>query len=506
MTMHTEAQPRLTPVSPAALSTLRPALLSWISIVILFAAAVALRHVLAANTDVSWLLTAGERVLDGQRLYVDVIETNPPMAVLVYMPGIVVARALGLPVEIVVDSLMFAAIFISIAIVARILRRSSLPGANSWLLTPLAFAALAILPMQALGQREHIAVVELLPLLAVFALRMNKEAPSPWMVIVAGLGAGLAVSFKPQFAVAIVCAVVCVAIHLRSWKAVFAPENLIAAAVAVLYTASVVVFYPEFFTVIGPLVRDVYIAVGQPIPVLLAKPALPIWGAAILATVVLKRHEKIDAACLLLLATSLGFAAVFLLQRKGWPYHSYPMIALAMLAFGHALVSNLPRTAIDRVLRVGAIALFAVLFVQSMLWFNFAFDARPLQAAVARLGPHPKILAITAEPGLGHPLVRALDGVWVSRQQGLWVDAYLKYMRKHGVIGPQADPVLDAYADRERAMLIEDIKRIRPSVILVDDLTGDGSEWLRSHPEVSGLLSDYQPVETINSIGILKAR
>ena len=37
-------------------------------------------------------------------------------------------------------------------------------------------------------------------------------------------------------------------------------------------------------------------------------------------------------------------------------------------------------------------------------------------------------------------------------------------------------------------------------------LTGDWSEWLRSHPDVSGLLSDYQPVETINGIGILKPR
>ena len=350
MTMHSEAQPRLThrPASPAALPVLLPTLLPWLSIVILFAAAVALRHVLAANTDVSWLLTVGERVLDGQRLYVDVIETNPPMAVLVYMPGIVIARALGLPVEIVTDGLMFAAIFISLAIVARILKHSSVPGADNWLLAPLAFAVFAILPMQAFGQREHIAVVELLPLLAVFALRMNEEAPSSWMVVMSGLGAGLAVSFKPQFAIAIVCAVASFAIYLRSWRVVFAPESLIAAAVAVLYAASVVAFYPEFFSVMGPLIRDVYIRVGLSFPALLEKPALPIWGAAILVTIVLKRHGKIDPACLLLLASSLGFAVVFLLQRKGWPYHSYPMIALALLALGHALVSNTPRTAIDR--------------------------------------------------------------------------------------------------------------------------------------------------------------
>jgi hypothetical protein len=505
MTMHIEAGPRLThrQVGPVT----APALLPWISIVILFAVAIILRHVLAANTDVSWLLTVGERVLGGQRLYVDVFETNPPMAVMVYIPGIVIARVLGLPVEAVTDSLMFAAIFVSLAIAARILKNSSaLERAQSWLLAPLAFAVLAILPMQAFGQREHIAIVELLPLLAVFAVRMKGEMPSIWMAVLAGCGAGLAVSFKPHFAIAIFCAIGCLAIYLRSWKAVFAPEILIAAAIALLYAASVIAFFPEFFTIVSPVVRDVYIPVGLSFPALLEKPALPIWGAAIFVTMVLKRHDRIDAACLLLLTTSLGFAAVFFLQRKGWPYHSYPMIALGLLALGHALVSNAPRTALDRAFRAGAIALFAILFARSMLWFDVAFDAQPLQAAVARLGSHPRILAITAEPGLGHPLVRALNGTWVSRQQGLWVEAYLEYMRQHAIIGPQADPALDGYAARERAMLIEDIHRIRPSVVLVDNLTGDGSAWLRSHPEVSRLLSDYQLAETINGIDILKAR
>ncbi len=482
-----------------------PALLSWSSIVILFIAAVVLRHFLAANTDVSWLLTVGERVLDGQRLYIDVVETNPPMAVLVYIPGIAIARGLGLPIEVVTDSLMFAAIFVSLAIVARVLRNTSaLDGGQSRLLAPLAFVVLGILPMQTFGQREHIAIVALLPLLAVFAVRMKAEAPSTSMAVVAGCGAGVALAFKPHFAVGMLCAFGCLAIHSRSWKVAFAPENLAAAAIALLYAASIIAFFPEFFTTIGPLVRDVYIPVGLPFQALLEKPALPIWGVALLATIVLKRHNQIDAACLLLLTTSLGFAAVFVLQRKGWPYHSYPMISLAMLALGYALASNTPRTVLDRACRAGAIVVFAILFAQSMLWFDAAFDARPLQAAVARLGPKPSILAITAEPGLGHPLVRSLNGNWVSRQQGLWVEAYLEYMRQHDMIGPQANPALDLYAARERAMLIEDINRVQPSVILVDNLTGHWSAWLESHPDVSRLLRDYQLAETVNDIDILR--
>ena len=34
---------------------------------------------------------------------------------------------------------------------------------------------------------------------------------------------------------------------------------------------------------------------------------------------------------------SIGFAVSFFLQRRGWAYHSYPMVALALLAMGYAL-------------------------------------------------------------------------------------------------------------------------------------------------------------------------
>ena len=71
-------------------------LLPWLGVAALFVASMAMRHVVAANTDVSWLLIAGERWLDGQRLYSDIVETNPPMAILIYVPGILIARALGI--------------------------------------------------------------------------------------------------------------------------------------------------------------------------------------------------------------------------------------------------------------------------------------------------------------------------------------------------------------------------------------------------------------------------
>ena len=94
-----------------------------------------------------------------------------------------------------------------------------------------------------------------------------------------------------------------------------------------------------------PLLRDVY-TIGLPLARMLEKPVVPLWGIALIGAVLLKRGKAFDAADALLLAASLGFGLVYFLQRKGWPYHSYPMMAFALLAFGCAMTSSNDRTAL----------------------------------------------------------------------------------------------------------------------------------------------------------------
>jgi hypothetical protein len=490
----------------AARGVWRTSLLPWLAIVALFIAAMAMRHVVAANTDVSWLLIAGERWLDGQRLYSEILETNPPMAVLVYIPGILIARSLGISAEIVVDGLLFAAIAVSLAITARVLRNSSALAANQrGPFAVLAVAVLAILPVQVFGQREHIAVIELLPALAVLALRMKREAPPTWAIAVAGLGLGLALSFKPHFAIAVLCCLGVAALHLKSWRIFFVPENFIAAAIIGCYGLCIVLFFPEYFTVIAPLVRDVY-TIGIPLAWMLEKPVVPLWGIALIGTMLLVRGKAFDSAHLLLIAASIGFGLVYFLQRKGWPYHSYPMMVFALLAFGCAMTPGDDRAALGRARLAGAASVLAGLFVLSMVWFNHALDARPLQAAVARLGQHPTILAISGNAGIGHPLTRAVGGVWASRQQGLLVAGYDRYLRETGSPDQQTLAMLYGYTAREREWLIADFRMYRPTVVLVDNLTDDWGSWMRASPELVELLKGYRLSETVMGVDIYVRR
>src|SRR5260221_14444665 len=116
--------------NPADRGKLSP--LAWVLIALIFAVAIRLRQIVPLNTDVSWLLTIGERVLDGQRLYVDIVEINPPMAVFAYLPGIAVARALGLDPGNITDGLILTLAAASLLATSRILRLSSMLDNVRW--------------------------------------------------------------------------------------------------------------------------------------------------------------------------------------------------------------------------------------------------------------------------------------------------------------------------------------------------------------------------------------
>lgn len=477
----------------------------WGSMALLavLAAAIAMRHVVAANTDVSWLLIAGERWLDGQRLYSDIIETNPPMAVLVYVPAILIARALEISAEIVVDGLVFLAIALSLLITALILRTSSaLTPSQRWPLAIVAFAVLALLPAQTFGQREQIATIELMPALALLALRVQREAPERWSIAVAGLGIGLALAFKPHFALAVLASAIVAALYLKSWRIIVAAEHIIAAVIVIVYGACTVAFFPDYVTVIVPLVRDVY-TVSLPFSVIFARPVVPLWAITFIATLMLKRDKEVDGTLAIILAASCGLAIAYLVQRKGFPYHAYPMMALILLGLGYAVTSRDGMVVTSRSWRASCTVGWLALFGSAMIWFNQALDARVLQQAVARLGlQHPSIIAISGNAGFAHPLTRAVGGVWASREQMLLVASRDNYLRETGPADQPILAVLAPYAHRERQWLIDDIRNHKPAILLVDKASDDWEGWLRASPELAALLHDYTRVDTVMGVDI----
>jgi hypothetical protein len=93
-----------------------------------------------------------------------------------------------------------------------------------------------------------------------------------------------------------------------------------------------------------------------------------------------------------------------------------------------------------------------------------------------------------SEPGIGHPLTRNLDGLWVSRQQGLWIRQFVALLRRGGAVNPQTNARFDVYLARERAGLIEDFQKQPPDIILLDSFSGD---WAHGPPPIH----NYRPCQ-----------
>jgi hypothetical protein len=484
-----------------------PSRLSWLLIGLVFVVAIMLRQVVPLNTDVSWLLIVGERMLDGQRLYADIVEINPPMAAFAYLPGIAFSRVLGVDPRPVMDTIILMLAAASLASTRQILKRGSMFHDVGW--GPLAIwaaAVLTIMPMQIFGQREHIATIVFLPAIAVYALRCNRELPPLWAILIAGIGASITLMFKPFFAAAVTLCIVTTALRSSSWRTLFAPENLIAGGLLSIYSVCAYKFYPEYFTVIYPLVRDTYLSWSMPASVVLINSAMILWLCSIISIFFLRRERGLDAVLLVTLVASLGFAIAFILQRRGWAYHSYPMVAFGMLAVGYAVASDAVTTSsAPRRFNLAAMFLLAASFASGCVWFDATVRIGPLEEAVASLGrPRPKILMLSGEAAIGHPLVRTLHGIWVSRQENLWVREFVRLTLENGPIDPLMGAKLQGYLALERTWLIEDFKKQPPDVVLIDTLRDDWGAWARSDSELTKLLEPYARIKTIDGVDILR--
>jgi hypothetical protein len=100
--------------------------------------------------------------------------------------------------------------------------------------------------------------------------------------------------------------------------------------------------------------------------------------------------------------------------------------------------------------------------------------------------------------------VRTLHGVWVSRQENLWIREFVRLTREKTTVDTPTNAKLDGYLAQERSWLIEDFKRLPPDIVLVDNLRDGWGAWARADGEVAELLQPYALVQSIDGIDILR--
>ena len=213
-----------------------------------------------ATPDVSWLITMCERVLNGERAYVDIVETTPPVPMLLYMPGAVIAKYIGGAPETWTFAFAYACAFGSLWLAARILPTYVTDGGRGdWLVLAPAAVALFLLPRDAFAQREYFAAAWALPMTAVFIRHAEDQTWPPLTdrVLAAILG-GLTIAVKPPlFALpGILVGLYCWARTriLRSFsRAVWSPR------MGLVVTAASLAAFPDYLRNMTGIMWDVYV-------------------------------------------------------------------------------------------------------------------------------------------------------------------------------------------------------------------------------------------------------
>jgi hypothetical protein len=492
------------PVTSRAVSV--PQILIFVAIL---AAALIERALFDTAADVSWLLTLGEKMLAGARPYVDFIEVNPPASIYIYLPAILLGRLAGVSPEFAVGLLIFAGVAASLWISARIVIEAGIVGtAKAWPTAAVLAAMLLVLPAATFGQREHIAVIAFLPMLAVATLRAQRKPVALRWVIVAGVGAAVTAVIKPHFICPIVFVVATAAICARSWRPVLAPENWISAGLVILCAAAVAIAYPEFVFDIVPVIMAVYVSQKASWADLLTLGAIPFWCGVLAAIVLLKRSAAFEPPFVLLIAASAGFLISFALQQKGVAYHSYPALALIFSAAVIAMLDRAPLAKPEWFAFLGnslSVIGIAGIIGATFSWYAVSVDLHSLIAPIRASVSRPTILNISGGgvEGMGFPLTRQLGGTWVGRTCGQWISAGAMVEKMEGVDAATA-AILDRYIARDRAALTEDIARNKPDIILVDRIHHDWLKWAQADAALARELTGYH--ELLSAHGILVLR
>jgi hypothetical protein len=488
----------------------------------------------AFNYDVAWVLHCAERMLDSARLYVDVIDENPPLIFWISVPPVWLARLLGLPPVLVFDLCVVLLAAASAALCHRILRESQPESSALYrvALIQLAACLLVLLPGADFGQREHLLSIAVIPYLFGAAARASGRLPSTPYAIAAGLLAGLGLAIKPFFLLLWLAVEGYLLWSARGrWKC---PENAVIGGVQAIHLLAVAVFAPHYRDVVA-MTAQVISAYRDFSPLKLLKPAA-VWHVVVACGgFALVRSGPLDRALRnVLLVAALALLVNAIVQGTDWRYHYLPADVVALLLIGVIALGLFAHAdALRTVLRPPATALPLIGLTLLCVWsgaallsaasaaFGWAGEPRSLVRALTRVvreraaGEPIWVMSSSINPAF--PVVNLSGASWSSRFCCVWMAPGL-YSAEEKATRPFPYRDRDEMTELERFQIdavIEDLEAAPPRLLIVDNhphkqAWGQSDfqflAYFRRDPRFARLFLQYRPVGPVGPFQIYERK
>lgn len=479
------------------------------------------------NHDAALLLRLAERWIEGDRLYVDMIDVNPPLIVWL----LAVPAWLGSVVPAVETPTWFAACVIGAVVVSTALTRAALrravPRERGLTRTALPLAAatlLAVLPDYDFGQREHLMLCGALPYVALAAARWADRRVPAGLVLAIGAWSGVVFAVKPMFLA--VPAAVELALLLRRGlpRTLRDPVPWLIGAAAAAHVGAILLFAPEYLSVAVPMAVELYEPLRQGrLEVLLGPYLLPAGLAWAVMALVAWRTTDDPLSRVIAIAVPAAIAAAAV-QGMGWRYHCLPAVALAVW-LGCALATERAERGARGALMGPAAAAGVAAALMAAVWVPTAVAFRPFERQLEfddslpgrvlgiveeHAGERP-VLFMSADPWPTYPVLNYADNTMAMRLPSLWP--------LPGLYSdcPPGDPVYRPAARMSRAErfvfegVAADFVRQKPSLVIVQNdfhLWGcqgqrfDFLAYFRRNPAFEAEFRSYAPLATVGNLDV----
>lgn len=440
------------------------------------------------NQDVAVVLSVAERWMSGERLYLDVIDVNPPLIFMLNLVPVAISKIL--PVS---DASALTFCVLALALWSAWASYRLLPvlavveeRTAQFLLLPLLLFITIVFPSEMFAQREHLMALGMIPYLLLAAARCDHKLV-PWsqslsIAVIAAVGFAL----KPHFLVVPLAVEIYLMVVIGPRLVLRDPVPWLMGGIMAAYVLLAWLVTPAYFTFVLPLVVDAYEDIGGTsyFEIIAGRHLAPFLFVLLPLTFAAFRARWPHVMRLTAVA---GLVAAFegVAQDKGWPYHLLPVQMAAVLMFGWAVARVM-----DRLQQSGeVVAHYARSMVGLLLLLIYclagaaryalydqleyeASSAGQWQRILEKYVSDSSVLMIT--PGI-YPHFPAMNYVKVKQAsrfltvwplQGAYEGCKPNEPRYHS---PDKMPESERVYDR---MITEDLARNKPQLVVVDKIPG----------------------------------
>ena len=420
----------------------------------------AVRSQSPVDSDVAWQLWIAGRIHAGARLYVDIIETNPPLWFWMAVPVERLAALLDARIDCILVASVGCLAALSLIATDRLILNIS-PLRRTLLL---GYAALALVasPWMHVGQREQLVLIATLPYAALIAARSEGKAVDRRFAAFIGVAAALAFALKHYFLIAPAMLELWLIYGLRRQWSALRPEMLALLCVGAAYGTAILVFERDFLVRVLPIIWLAYSDFGT-------SSALDLFGPFALAGIAMVAMLGTQAQLLVsrsapfasaMSVAALSFAAIYFIEFKGWPYHAIPLVGCASIA----LASILAETEVaPQWFRVLGPVLLALPLIFSEEEARADRENPDLMQALSGLPQGAPVGFLATENAIAWPTTLEEGYRYISRFDGFWMMRAIVLNEERA----NHDPRISALGRQVVSQTIDDFTCVPPQRIII---------------------------------------